>query len=286
MLVASNLPEAAVNADIQSLVTALSNTTMTYSIGQIFQTVKVGAEGVSITAVGGAFQVSFITPAASIGQTLNVYRSSDGIIWQNNTPDATCTLDSGKMCTFRTDHLSYFAVASIVGTPVAAAPSYSGGGGGGGSVSKDDCPSGDNSPSYYDRTCGTSTNATASGSVVTGTGKQNVTFTSDLGSIIDTNGTVSKERFEQFVQDIRYKVYVKNLNNSVRILSFSSMNRYLDTQIGLTDNAKRKAILSTLKVRFNDMIASLRRDIANGVTTIPNRKKNNSSAGVTVPVVG
>ncbi len=121
MLVGSNLSEAAVNADIQALVSALNTSATTYSIGQIFQTVKVGAEGVSITAIGGNFQISFITPAAAVGQTLRVYRSTDGIAWQNNTPDGTCTLDAQKMCSFRTDHLSYFAVASIIGTPVPTA---------------------------------------------------------------------------------------------------------------------------------------------------------------------
>ena len=282
MLVASNLPEAAVNADIISFVTALNTSSTTYSIGQIFQTVKVGAEGVSITAIGGAFQISFVTPAAAIGQTLRVYRSADGITWQNNSPDATCTLDTQKMCTFRTDHLSYFAVASIVGTPVVATPTYSGGGG---STLKDNCPTGDYSPSYYDGVCGIKP-ATTPEAVVTGSGKQNVTFTSDINSVINSNGTISKEKFNRFVEDVQYKVYTRSYDNSVRILSFTSMNRYIDTQIGLTSNTTKKAILRELKSRFNQIILDLRGNIANGVTVMPNRKKNNTNASVMANAAG
>lgn len=286
VLVASNLPEAAVNADIQALVTALNNLTTTYSIGQIFQTVKVGAEGVSITAVGGAFQVSFITPAAAVGQTLNVYRSSDGNIWQNNTPDATCTLDAQKMCTFRTDHLSYFAVASIIATPVAATPSYSGGGGGGGSVSKDNCPYGDYSPSYYDGTCGNNTSTTASGSTVTGTGKQNVTFTSDISSVVNADGTVSQEKLDAFIKNIQEKIYLRSFNNTTRIMAFTSMNRYIDVQMQVLSDSNKLRVLKILKTRFNEIIVQLRQDIVNGVVTIPNHKKNNSDSEVMTLVAG
>jgi len=45
-------------------------------------------------------------------KTLNVYRSEDGTTWGENTPDATCDVVDG-ICTFTTDHLSYFTMAEI-----------------------------------------------------------------------------------------------------------------------------------------------------------------------------
>lgn len=284
VLVASNLPEAAVNADILALVTALNTALNTYSIGQIFQTVKVGAEGVSITAVGGNFHVSFVVPAAAVGQSLRIYRSADGNVWQNNSPDMTCVLDVQKMCIFDTDHLSYFAVASVISTPVPVIPAPSGGGsggGGGGSILlKDNCPSGDYSPSYYDRICGTkpaTASGTTSSSTSTGSGKQNVTFSSEVDGVIAANGQISREKFDSYVKEIRYRVYTRTLSNTQRITAFTSMNRYIDTQSALLSDTNKKAVLSALKVRFNEIIASLRQDIANGVTVIPNRKKNNTT---------
>lgn len=280
MLVASNLPEAAINADIQALVTALNNSTTLYSIGQIFQTVKVGAEGVSITAVGGNFRVSFVTPAASVGQVLRIYRSSDGNLWQNNAPGVTCTLDAQKMCTFDTDHLSYFAVASIIATPIPATPSYSGGGGGGGgSLAKDNCPDGDYSSSYYDGICGVKPTSTSM-TTQTGTGKQNVTFTSDIDTMVTGSKTLSEETFNRFVQDIKYRVYTRSLRNSERIMAFSSMNRYIDRQSELTNNTYKKTVLQALKKRFEDIIVSLKNDISHGITVTPNRKKNNISSDI------
>lgn len=65
------------------------------------------------------------------------------------------------MCTFSTDHLSFF---STVKTTSVAISQSSSGGGGGGSVSKDTCPNGDYTTSYYDGLCGTA--ATLSGAVI------------------------------------------------------------------------------------------------------------------------
>jgi hypothetical protein len=74
-----------------------------------------------------------------------LYRSENGSTWTANTPDATCTLNASKVCSFRTDHLSYFAAVKVV-TTSGGNP----GGGGGGSTAKDTCPDGDLSPSLYD----------------------------------------------------------------------------------------------------------------------------------------
>lgn len=189
------------------------------------------------------------------------------------------------MCTFQATKLGYFSVASIIGTPIP--PVSSGGGGGGGSLSRDTCPMGDYSNSYYDGTCGVKpVTSVTSPTTTTGSGKQNVTFTSNIDSIIATDGTISQEKFEQFIADIQYRVYTRTLNNSSRIMSFTTMNRYIDTQIGLTESTTKKTILTALKNRFNRIIMSLRQDIANGVTMIPNRKKNNTSSDTMANVVG
>jgi len=292
VLIASNLPEAATAPELGVLITGLNNTSTTYTLGQIYQTVKAGAEGVSITAVGGAFQVSFAVPSAAVGQVLRLYRSTDGNVWQNNSPDATCTLDAQKMCIFRTDHLSYFAAASVVGTPVIFTSSS--GGGGGGSLSKDYCPSGDTSPSYYDGTCGTKPVTSATTVTFTGTTKenskqntkQNVTFTNEINSVVATSGTVSQEKLDQYIKDIQYRVYTRTLSNPERILAFSSMNRYIDRQSELTADTAKKTVLTALKNGFTDIVTQLRQDIANGVTAIPNRKKNNVSLDVLSNIMG
>ena len=291
VLVASNLPEAATAPELSALIAASSNTTATYSLGQILQTVKVGAEGVSITAVGGDFQVSFIVSGASIGQDLRIYRSTDGNTWQNSSPDASCLLDALKMCTFRTDHLSYFAVASIIGTPVAVVPPVissggGNGGGGGGSLSKDNCPSEDYSSSYYDGTCGVKPTVSVTSPITTGSGKQNVTFTSEIDSVIAINGTISREKLDRYVKDIQNRVYGRTLKNSERIMAFSSMNRYIDTQVKRIADSNKKAVLATIKNRFNGVILGLRQDIINGVTIIPNRKRNNAGSDIMANVVG
>lgn len=64
-------------------------------------------------------------------------------------PDFYCDLDFAKMCTFRTNHLTYFAVVTTP-TPPSTTTSH---GGGSFRLSKDDCDGKDYSPSYYDRTC-------------------------------------------------------------------------------------------------------------------------------------
>lgn len=61
-----------------------------------------------MAASGGYFTVSFQIPGSSSGTTFLLYRSEDGNSWVPVTPDNSCTLDAGLMCTFRTDHLSFF----------------------------------------------------------------------------------------------------------------------------------------------------------------------------------
>jgi len=77
----------------------------------VVQTVQIGADGASLIPSGwvGYFTVSFAMPWYAQWSTFKLYRSDTGATWTPVYPDATCTLDANSMCTFRTDHLSYFA---------------------------------------------------------------------------------------------------------------------------------------------------------------------------------
>ena len=73
----------------------------------------------------------------SSGTTLPIFRSTDSITWTLNSPQSSCTLDSALMCTFTTDHLSYFGFVRVTSTPITVVTTTtmitSGPGGGGGS---------------------------------------------------------------------------------------------------------------------------------------------------------
>lgn len=75
----------------------------------IIQTIKAWSETTWLTATGGLFKVSFMIPWYSSWTIFSLYRSEDWNIWTLNTPDSHCTLDEDLMCTFETDHLSFFA---------------------------------------------------------------------------------------------------------------------------------------------------------------------------------
>jgi hypothetical protein len=62
---------------------------------------SVGANGVTLHLSGNvkfdiAFQVN--SPDIQVGETLHVYASVDGTIWQNTND--TCVIDEQKLCTF------------------------------------------------------------------------------------------------------------------------------------------------------------------------------------------
>ncbi len=118
----------------------------------VLLTIQAWATTDSLVASGGYFNVSFVVSAGTNGDILHLYRSENGTTWVANTPDATCTLDSSLVCNFRTDHLSYFAPVKV--TTSGGGWGWGGGGSAGGSnVTKDYCPNGDISPSFYDNIC-------------------------------------------------------------------------------------------------------------------------------------
>ncbi len=119
------------------------------STNTVLLTVQAWGATDSLTATGWYFTISFVVPWWTNGDTLTLYRSENGSTWIANTPDTTCTLNSSLVCTFRTDHLSYFTVVKTT--------TSSSGGGGSSSQEKDHCPGGDKSPSFYDNICDSNT---------------------------------------------------------------------------------------------------------------------------------
>lgn len=238
---------------------------------------KIGGEnGVSLIASSGSnFRVSFVVPVSSSGALLNLYRSTDGAVWEVNAPDVSCTLDANKICTFNTNHLSYFAPVLIAQTISSVTlPVSIGNGGGGGSFSRDVCPMGDYSYSYYDRTCGS-----------VAINLPDVATENPKNSTIPTN-IVATGNLDIYVKGIQTKVYMKTLNNAERIAILSSMNRYIDSQIKQMTDLNKKTILMTLEDRLNTIILALRQDTVDNVTVIPNQKKNSIYADVLKNMAG
>ncbi len=124
--------------------TNTSTTTYTFLL-----TIEAGSNTDSLTASGGYFNISFVVPWGTNGDVINLYRSENGSTWTANTPDASCTLNSSLVCTFRTDHLSYFAAVEVT----TSSGGWSNWGWWGISLAKDNCPDGDLSSSFYDGTC-------------------------------------------------------------------------------------------------------------------------------------
>ena len=103
-------------------------------------TVEAGSITADLIPATGTFTLSIKVATGTIGQTLAVYRSNynGGDVWTVNSPDTTCTLDSGNMCTFRADHLSLFTMGIPAPSIISSIVSFLGGGGASPLV-KDDC---------------------------------------------------------------------------------------------------------------------------------------------------
>lgn len=113
-----------------------------------------------------------------------------------------------------------------------------------------------------------------------------MTFTNEIDSLVHANGIVSDEKIAQFVKDIQDTIYTRTPKNAERIITLSSMSRYIDKQVELTTDSNKEALLNALKKRINSIIQGLRQDIADNVTVIPNHKKNNTSSDVISNIVG
>lgn len=73
------------------------------------------------------------SPSVSSGTSLPIFRSSDSVTWVVNSPQSSCVLNAALMCTFTTDHLSYFGFVRVTSTPITVVPTTSTSGPGGGS---------------------------------------------------------------------------------------------------------------------------------------------------------
>ncbi len=113
----------------------------------IFGTVKVGGNVGLDPNTGNYFRVKLYIPSWTVGKALALYRSDDWDVREISSPDATCTLDSSLICSFLTDHLSYFAP---IGESTSTTTSSSGWTS---QLKKDVCPWWDLSLSYYDGIC-------------------------------------------------------------------------------------------------------------------------------------
>ncbi|EKE26731.1 MAG: S-layer protein, partial [uncultured bacterium (gcode 4)] len=101
-------------ATISELTSEINANFWSWVTGTVLETIKAWSENdVTLTAVWWTFEISFQVSSAS-WSVLNLFRSSNWNLWEMNSPDTTCTVDSNNFCTFRTDHLSYFASVSIV----------------------------------------------------------------------------------------------------------------------------------------------------------------------------
>lgn len=125
----------------------------------IVSTVQAWASGSSLSTDGGNFTIKIHVWEAYSGETLYIYRSSFGDVWEANTPDTTCEVyyelvesDARYFCEFETDHLSYFTTIEETTSGSDDTPP-SGWNGWWGSTAKDTCPDGDTSLSYYDGKC-------------------------------------------------------------------------------------------------------------------------------------
>lgn len=75
----------------------------------ILLTIKAWSDVDSLVASWGYFRLNFVVTWGVSWNTIKLYRSSNGLTRTANTPDATCILNSSLVCSFRTDHLSYFS---------------------------------------------------------------------------------------------------------------------------------------------------------------------------------
>jgi hypothetical protein len=89
-------------------------------------TIEAGSTTADLVPYTGTFTLSVYVATGTSGQTFTLYRSNynDGASWTLNSPDTTCTLDSGNMCTFRTNHLSLFTFTTPAPSIVSSIVSF------------------------------------------------------------------------------------------------------------------------------------------------------------------
>ncbi|NDK08513.1 hypothetical protein EOM39_04695, partial [Candidatus Gracilibacteria bacterium] len=150
------------------------------------------------------------TLVAGVGSDNNgSFSISRGNLVANFTADYE-TKNSYTVRIRTTDNLGLFTEKQFIISIGNVSEGSSGGGGGGGggyALYKDDCPSGDYSPSYYDKNCGTKPK-TGSGTT-TGTGKTNTGSTMTGSTSTGSTGTSFEEKVEKIIdntfKDIKFE---------------------------------------------------------------------------------
>ncbi|EKE28778.1 MAG: Fibronectin type III protein [uncultured bacterium (gcode 4)] len=105
---------ASEEAAVWELTTLLNSNFWSWVTWNILQTIKAWWENnVTLAASWWTFELSVLVPGSSSWSILNLFRSADWSTWELNVPDASCIIDSNSFCTFRTDHLSFFATIEV-----------------------------------------------------------------------------------------------------------------------------------------------------------------------------
>ncbi|MCX6822654.1 MAG: S-layer homology domain-containing protein [candidate division SR1 bacterium] len=108
-----------------------TNTSTTTYSHDIVTTIKVGSNESDLRPRTGFFTINLAMDPAYNGQTLTIYRSEDTETWIKNEPGESCFVQN-NICSFTTNHLSFFAPVRLVTTTKTTGSNGGGGGGGGG----------------------------------------------------------------------------------------------------------------------------------------------------------
>ncbi|MDD4151956.1 MAG: hypothetical protein PHR68_05045, partial [Candidatus Gracilibacteria bacterium] len=167
---------------------------------------------------------------------------------QNWTYMTGMTTDATGKGIFETNHFTYFAIVENTPivippivvppvTPVTPVPVVSSGGGGGGGISRDNCPSGDLSPSYYDKTCLAKTNS--------------ITGTTNLSS----TGIVKNPISQIIINNGYEKKYIKY--NGFKILDIKNYSSSQTFRKQAFEVVKSKTISKTNKTEYINRLNAL-----------------------------
>jgi len=241
-------PLAANNNELSSLISQLNTSSMTYT-PSIIQTISAWWN-VWLTASWWNFSISVALNSSQIWQTLRIYRSQDWINWTSNVPDDQCIVTSANTCTFNSNHFTYFTFVKPIWTAVAIATHTSWWGGS--SFSRDYCPSWDNSPSYYDWSCGT-TNVNTTNSWTTTTN----TITDDIANVTITDKNII-QLANKYILKIKSDNYSITTTVEQKIDLWKKLLTKIDTEIAKWDlGANKSELLNIIKTKVKSNLDKL-----------------------------
>ncbi|MDD5213258.1 MAG: DUF1800 family protein [Candidatus Gracilibacteria bacterium] len=199
--------------------------------------IKIGADTIG---VGLKLDRNINVEVSGLKTSTN-YRVVSSEDLQNWTYMTGITSDSTGKANFSTNHFTYFALIDTtpvvvpVIPPVVVNPPVSsggGGGGGGGGLSRDYCPAGDYSSSYYDKICGVKPSSS--------TGTISNISTGIINTIIPVSNTIVNTGYE--------KKYIKY--NGLQILDIKNYSSSQVFRKQAFEVAKSKTISITNKAEY------------------------------------